>query len=155
MKGTTLMEVKFYNSLSYQNTNFTGNKNKMISLAKKIPDKFERSKNNVIERFLGVTLVKLEPAKGYKELNSILKKCYMLSKFDDFSFKLANLPLLLVPKKFRTSSYNAQEFVDKGYEFVQNNKDKLDVLTYETVHSKNSDYLKGMLKATKELGLSK
>lgn len=96
------------------------------------------------------TILKIEPAKSYEELHKLLKSSIRFYKFTDFMDIHNLIYSLLIPKKMRTSTYNAKEVIEMGYDFAQKNKDKLDILTYKLVQSTNTDYLKGILKALEE-----
>ena len=88
-------------------------------------------------------------AKNFKELGLRLKMNYCVNKISSF-FNPYNILNLFIKEK----PSNTKTLTDLGYEFVMKNKDNLKELSRES-YAKNPDYLKGMLKALKELGLVK
>ncbi|MBR2430236.1 hypothetical protein IKB17_02080 [bacterium] len=108
---------------------------------------------------LNMKMPAIKPEKSFKALGSRLKFDYYLNKLNYILTKFVlnhRLIELMTPKKYSGTpiQYNPQEFIDKGYEFVMKNKNNLEKLSLES-HTKNNDYIKGMLKALKELGLVK
>ncbi len=140
-----------------QQTNFKANG--LLKQCKKTPQKLENNLREKIVAFVGKIsepfVIIIEPAKDYKELSSLLKSNIRAKKVSEFLNKLMLAPInLSLPKEMRYTS-TTQELIDAGYEFAQKNKDKLDKLTYKAVEAGNSDYLKGMLKAMEEWGITK
>jgi len=103
-------------------------------------------------------LLEIAPEKTFKQLGSRLKRDYYASKispFFDIHGHIRNL-MMKLPKECEkfVPIYNPQETLNSGYEFVMKNKDNLGTLSLYS-QNKNADFIKGMLKALKELGLVK
>ena len=103
-------------------------------------------------------LLEIAPEKTFKQLGSRLKRDYYASKishFFDIHGHIRNL-MMKLPKECEkpVPIYNPQETINSGYEFVMKNKDNLGTLSLYS-QNKNADFIKGMLKALKELGLVK
>ena len=148
--------INFNENYNKQYTNFKSSRN-LKPLSKKISSTLEKTQSKFSEKLIALyekifeqRIYKIEPAKSYEELHKILKSSIRLYKFTDFMDIHNLIYSLCIPKKMRTSKYNAKEVIDMGYNFAQKNKDKLDKLTYEVVKSTNTDYLKGILKAMEE-----
>ena len=103
-------------------------------------------------------LLEVAPEKTFKQLGSRLKRDYYASKishFFDINGHIRNL-MMKLPKECERliPEYNPKEAINSGYEFVIKNKDNLGTLSLYS-QNKNADFIKGMLKALKELGLVK
>ena len=103
-------------------------------------------------------VIKVAPEKTFKQLGARLKKEYYASRishFFDIQGHINNL-MMRPPKEYEKlmPKYNPQESINDGYEFVMRSKDNLEKLSVQS-QGKNADFIKGMLKALKELGLVK
>ena len=103
-------------------------------------------------------VIKVAPEKTFEQLGARLKKDYYASRishFFDIQGHIRNL-MMKPPKEYERimPKYNPKEAIDSGYEFVIKNKDNLATLSLYS-QNKNADFIKGMLKALKELGLVK
>ena len=112
----------------------------------------------MIANWLGPIELKVIPEKTFEQLGARLKKDYYASKishFFDIQGHIRNL-MMKPPKEYEKFMpiYNPQQAIDSGYEFVMKNKDNLGTLSFYS-QNKNADFIKGMLKALKELGLVK
>ena len=130
-----------------QYTNFKSNRN-FKTLNGILQSKLNERLFPLYAKMLRPAILKVEPAKSYEELHKILKSSIRFYKFTDFIDNLTYS--LLFPKKMRTSKYDAKEVIDMGYAFAQEHKDNLATLTNAVVRSRNTDYLKGILKALEE-----
>ncbi len=140
---------------NYQQTAFKGGRVKYPKLISKAKESFDDHIFNMARPML---LNKMTPEKSFEKLASRLKRDYYASKirhFFDIHGHIRNL-MLKPPKEYEwfMPKYNPQEIIDMGYEFAMKNKDNLEKLSLLS-HGKNADYIKGMLKALKELGLVK
>ena len=111
-----------------------------------------------IANWLGPIELKVIPEKTFEQLGARLKKDYYASKishFFDIHGHIRNL-MMKLPKECERliPEYNPKEAINSGYEFVMKNKDNLGTLSLYS-QNKNADFIKGMLKALKELGLVK
>ena len=112
----------------------------------------------MIAKWLRPLELKVAPEKTFEQLGARLKKDYYASKishFFDIHGHIRNL-MMKLPKECEklVPMYNPQETINSGYEFVMKNKDNLGTLSLYS-QNKNADFIKGMLKALKELGLVK
>ena len=122
--------------------------------------KLELSERTIemIDKWLGPLVLKVAPEKTFEQLGARLKKDYYASRishFFDINGHIRNL-MMELPKECEKlmPKYNPQEAINDGYEFVMKNKDNLETLSLYS-QNKNADFIKGMLKALKELGLFK
>ena len=121
--------------------------------------------DGTVEKLTNLTksmLLEIAPEKTFKQLGSRLKRDYYanyyaskISHFFDINGHIRNL-MMKLPKECEklVPKYNPQEAINGGYEFVMKNKDNLGILSLDS-QNKNADFIKGMLKALKELGLVK
>ena len=110
----------------------------------------------MIANWLGPIELKVIPEKTFEQLGARLKKDYYASRishFFDIHGHIRNL-MMKLPKECEKLVYNPKEAIKSGYEFVMKNKDNLGTLSLYS-QNKNADFIKGMLKALKELGLFK
>ena len=103
-------------------------------------------------------LLEIAPEKTFKQLGSRLKRDYYVSKishFFDIHGHIRNL-MMKPPKEYERimPKYKPKEVIDSGYVFVMRHKNDLGTLSLYS-QNKNADFIKGMLKALKELGLVK
>ena len=117
----------------------------------------ERTKE-MIAKWLGPLELNVAPEKTFEQLGARLKKDYYASRishFFDIHGHIRNF-MMELPKECERliPEYNPQESINDGYEFVMRSKDNLEKLSLQS-QGKNADFIKGMLKALKELGLVK
>ena len=122
--------------------------------------KFELTERTIerIAKWLRPLEINVAPEKTFEQLGARLKKDYYASKishFFDIHGHIRNL-MMKLPKECERliPEYNPKEAINSGYEFVMKNKDNLGTLSLYS-QNKNADFIKGMLKALKELGLVK
>ena len=111
-----------------------------------------------IAKWLKPLELNVAPEKTFEQLGARLKKDYYASRishFFDINGHIRNL-MMELPKECERliPEYNPKEAINSGYEFVMKNKDNLETLSLYS-QNKNADFIKGMLKALKELGLVK
>ena len=112
----------------------------------------------MIAKWLRPLELNVAPEKTFEQLGARLKKDYYASRishFFDIHGHIRNL-MMKLPKECERliPEYNPKEAINRGYEFVMKNKDNLGTLSLYS-QNKNADFIKGMLKALKELGLVK
>ena len=112
----------------------------------------------MIAKWLRPLELKVAPEKTFEQLDARLKKDYYASRISHF-FDIHGHIRNLMMKPLKECEklvpiYNPQETINSGYEFVMKNKDNLETLSLYS-QNKNADFIKGMLKALKELGLVK
>ena len=122
--------------------------------------KFELTERTIerIAKWLRPLEINVAPEKTFEQLGARLKKDYYASRishFFDIHGHIRNL-MMKLPKECEKLVLisNPQETINCGYEFVMKNKDNLETLSLYS-QNKNADFIKGMLKALKELGLVK
>ena len=140
---------------NYQQPAFKGGGIKYSKLVSEAIEKFDDHIFNMARPML---LNKMTPEKSFEKLGSRLKRDYYASKishFFDIHGHIRNL-MMKPPKEYERMmpKYNPQEAINDGYEFVMRSKDNLEKLSVQS-QGKNADFIKGMLKALKELGLVK
>ena len=154
---------------NYQQPAFKGSASKFKRVPFKDPLKHLKSPHDrkleltertieMIAKWLRPLELNVAPEKTFEQLGARLKKDYYASRishFFDIHGHIRNL-MMKLPKECEklVPMYNPQETINSGYEFVMKNKDNLETLSLYS-QNKNADFIKGMLKALKELGLVK
>ncbi len=145
----------------------------MPLLREGIMEKAAKAIDFIDDKF-GPKLIKIKPAESYDELYKLIKSEYRFAKLDEFfgrmAFSFSNFAVKIIATPFKdirktlfsnngSKEKFVQERIEAGYKYVQENRDHLDKLTYDVYGilgaGRPSPYLKGMLKALKELGLVK